>query len=79
MTEPDHKQLLSLLDHALSIAYAAGEDARREMAITQANITELAQGLLKREWERVKAGEPEEPPMSLAPAKRADRISASDV
>lgn len=58
--EPNHKQLMTLIDRGLSIAYAAGEDAKREMAITQASITEAAQRMLKQEWERVKAGEPDE-------------------
>jgi hypothetical protein len=56
--EADHKQLLGLLDQAFSISLAAGEDARKELGRTQHNITEVAQGLLKREWVRVKEGEP---------------------
>lgn len=58
-TEPDHKELVALLDTALSLAYAAGSDARKEMAITQHAITEVSQRILKREWTRVKAGESE--------------------
>lgn len=57
--ELDHKQLLILMDKALSVAYTAGEGSRQEMAMAQAEITDTAQRLLKREWERVKAGEPE--------------------
>lgn len=63
--ETDHKQLLIQMDMALSIAYDAGSEAGGEMARTQAAITEISQGLLKREWERVKAGEPDRNPTSL--------------
>jgi hypothetical protein len=58
--EPDHQELLLLIDKALSVAYTVGEEGRREMAIVQSAITEKAQSILKREWERVKAGEPDE-------------------
>jgi hypothetical protein len=57
--EADHKQLVIEMGKALSVAYAAGHEAAVEMARIQATITEISQGLLKREWERVKAGEPE--------------------
>lgn len=56
-SEEDHEKLLIQMDKALSIAYAAGSEARREMVVTQTAITEIAQRLLKREWERIKAGE----------------------
>jgi hypothetical protein len=56
--ETDHKQLLIQMDMALSIAYEAGREAAVEMARIQAAITEISQGLLKRERKRVKAGEP---------------------
>jgi hypothetical protein len=59
--EGDHQRLVILLDKALSVAHAVGPDRRRAMAETQAEITSLAQIILKREWVRVKAGEPDSP------------------
>jgi len=59
-TEPDHQQLMALMDKGLASAYTAGAAASQESEDTQAAITETAQRILKREWERVKAGEPQE-------------------
>lgn len=75
--EPDHRPLLVHMDQALSVAYAAGEDAQREMAVTQHEITTTAQRLLKREWERVKAGEPDTPSAQF-PRSRTAALDAPE-
>jgi hypothetical protein len=78
-SEPDHKELLLLIQKALSVAYTVGEDGRREMAIVQAAITEKAQSILKREWERVKAGEPDETTLAnQLTVVREERIRSPD-
>ena len=57
-SEDDHSQLLSLMDTALSIASTPMEkETTRKEAELNKQITEKAQTILKREWERVKAGE----------------------
>jgi hypothetical protein len=55
--ERDHEELLILMDQALSFAYVPGREGMHQMAEVQRKIDELAQRILKREWERVKAGE----------------------
>ena len=58
-TEADHRNLIRLLDDALSIA-ACAPDSEKQRAVTVLafEITSQTQAILKREWERVKAGEP---------------------
>lgn len=58
--EEDHQSLLGLLDKAISTAYSSGGESRRELNITQHEITGAAQRILKREWIRVKMGEPDD-------------------
>jgi hypothetical protein len=56
--EPDHKRLLELVDRCLDLTYASGPEPRRELAaVSQIELTGLAQVILKREWVRVKTGE----------------------
>lgn len=60
LQEDDHQHLLSLLDQALSRAYASGSEPSCEMSVVHNEITGAAQRILKREWIRVKIGEPDE-------------------
>lgn len=58
-TERDHKHLLILLSMAVSLTTVLqDEDAQRRSAELYHEITIQSQAILKREWERVKAGEP---------------------
>lgn len=58
-TEADHRHLVILLDEMLSYCATFQDSAaQRRGAELQIEITSQCQAILKREWERVKAGEP---------------------
>lgn len=58
-TEADHMRLVALLDEMLSLSATLQDSAAQHRAAElQAAITSQSQAILKREWERVKAGEP---------------------
>ena len=57
--EDDHRQLVMLVDKAFSITTVLQDtEARIRSTELHHEITTLSQAVLKREWERVKAGEP---------------------
>jgi hypothetical protein len=57
--EEDHRNLLTLVDRAMSVARVhRDQEFSRAAAEIHHEITATAQGILKREWERVKEGEP---------------------
>jgi hypothetical protein len=57
----DHRLLLDLLDTVVSLAPAFGPEQVKSTNDAQSQITVVAQQILKREWERVKKGEPDQP------------------
>ncbi len=54
--EEDHKKLVELINEALAIALLKKTEAADRMTELQWSLTTVAQGILKREWNRVKEG-----------------------
>lgn len=56
--EPDHQALIAMMSQVMIRAYEAGPESWRALTNTLREMTVLSQQIFKREWERVKAGEP---------------------
>jgi hypothetical protein len=54
--EEDHKKLIEMIDKVMTIALLKEAERADEMGKLQGSLTTIAQDILKREWNRVKAG-----------------------
>jgi len=56
--EEDHQMLLALVDRRLNLlSVSPSQEVWEEGQVIGAELTSVAQNVLKREWERVKQGE----------------------
>jgi hypothetical protein len=54
--EEDHKKLVEIIDEQFGIALLKKSEAADRMGELHGSLTKVAQGILKREWNRVKEG-----------------------